>query len=47
MVAAYKAESENEETQEKVRARAMVTTDPGEETTKLGQQIATLMATLT
>ena len=40
MVAAHKAESENEEMQDKVRARAAVTTE-------LGQQIAKLMATLT
>ena len=37
----------NEETQDKVRARATVTTDPGGGMTKLGQQIAKLMATLT
>ena len=47
MVAAQKVKSENEETWEKVRARAAVTTDPGEEMAKLGQQIAKLMATLT
>ena len=47
MVAARKAESENEETQEKVRARAAVTSNPGEGTAELGQQIAKLMAALT
>ena len=47
MVATWKAESKNEETKEKVRARATVTTDPGEGTGELGQQIAKLMATLT
>ena len=47
MVATRKAKSENEETQERVRARAVVTTDPGEGTAKLGQQIAKLMAALT
>ena len=47
MVATQKAESENEETQERVRARAMVTTNFGERTAKLVQQIAKLMAALT
>ena len=37
MVAAQKVESENEETQEKVRARATLTTDPGEGKAELGQ----------
>ena len=46
MVAACKVESENKETQEKVKARAAMTTDPGEGTTELGHQIAKLMATL-
>ena len=35
-----KAESENKETQDKVRARGALTTDSGEETTEMGQQIA-------
>ena len=43
MVAACKAESENE-IWDKVRARAAMTTDPGESTTELGQQIVKLMA---
>ena len=47
MVVTYKAESENEEIWDKVRARAAVTTDSGKGTTELGQQIAKLMATLT
>ena len=47
MVVIHKAESENEEVWDKVRARAAVTTDSGEGTTELGQQIAKLMATLT
>ena len=47
MVAARKAVSENEETQERVRARAMMTTDLGEGMAKLGWQIAKLMAELT
>ena len=46
MVAAHKAESENEEVQEKVRARAAVTINPGEGTTELEHQITKLMATL-
>ena len=46
MVAAGKVESENEETQEKVRARAMVTTNLVEGMAELSQQIAKLMATL-
>ena len=46
MVATQKAESENEEIWEKVRARAMVTTDSGEETAELEQHITKLMATL-
>ena len=46
MVAARKAENENEETQEGVSSRAMLMTDPGEGTAKLGQQIAKLMAAL-
>ena len=47
MVTAWKADSENEGIWDKVRARATVTTDPGEGTAELGQQIAKLMATLT
>ena len=47
MVAAHKAESENEEIWDKVRARAAVVTDSGEGMAELGQQIAKLMATLT
>ena len=39
MVAAHKAESKNEEIQDKVRARATVVTDLGEGMVKLGQQI--------
>ena len=40
MVAVWKPESESEETQERVRARAAVTTDPREGMAELGQQIA-------
>ena len=47
MVTTCKAESENEEIQDKVRARAAVATDPGEGKAELGQQIAKLMAALT
>ena len=47
MVAARKAESENEEIWDKVRARVAVATDSREGTTELGQQIAKLMADLT
>ena len=47
MVATHKAESENEEIQGKVRARAAVATKFKEGTTELGQQIAKLMAALT
>ena len=47
MVAARKVESKNEETQEKVRARATVTSNPGEGMAELSQQIAKLMATMT
>ena len=46
-VAATKAESENEEIWDKVRARVAVATDSREGTTELGQQIAKLMAALT
>ena len=41
MVTAHKAGSKNKEIQDKVRARAMVATDPGEGMAELGQQIAT------
>ena len=47
MVSTHKAESENKEIQDKVRARAVVMTDPGEEMAELGQQIAKLMVCLT
>ena len=47
MVATQKAESKNEEIQDKVRARATVATDSWEGTTELGQEIAKLMAILT
>ena len=46
MVTAHKAESKNEEIQHKVRARATVVTDLGEEVAELGQQIAKLMMAL-
>ena len=47
MVATRKAESENEEANDKVRAKAAMTTDPREGTTEMGHQIAKLMAALT
>ena len=47
MVAACKAESENKEIWDMVRARATVATDSGEVMAELGQQIAKLMAALT
>ena len=47
MVSTRKVESENEETQERVWARGMVTTKLGEGMAELGQQIAKLMAALT
>ena len=47
MVTTCKAESENEEIWDKVRARAMVATDSVEGMAELGQQIAKLMAALT
>ena len=47
MVAVHKAESENEEIQDKVKARAAVATDSGEGMVELGQQIARLMAAKT
>ena len=46
MVATQKAQSENEVTQERVRARAKATNKPREGMSELGQQIAKLMATL-
>ena len=46
MVATRKVESKNEETQERVRGRAVVATDPGEGMAKLGHKIAKLMAAL-
>ena len=47
MVATHKAESENKEACDNVRARAAMTSDCGEGATELGHQIAKLMATLT
>ena len=47
MVATHKAESENEEIWDKVRARAAVRTNSGEGMAELGHQIAKLMAALT
>ena len=47
MIAAHKAESENEEACDKVRARTAMTTEPAEGTMELGYQIAKLMAALT
>ena len=47
MVATRKVESENEETWGKVRARAVVTSNPEEGTAEPSQQIAKLMPTLT
>ena len=46
MVTAYKAESKNEEIWDKLRARSVVATDPGEGTAELGRQKAKLMAAL-
>ena len=46
MVAACKVGSKNEEVQEKLRARAAVTTGLGEDTIELGHQTAKLMSTL-
>ena len=46
MIAAHKAESENEEAHDTVRAGSAMTTEPVEGTTELGNQIAKLMATL-
>ena len=47
MVTTRKVESENEETQENVRARAMVISNLGEGMAELSQQISKLMAALT
>ena len=47
MVATHKVEFEYEKVSDKIRARAAMTTDPGEGTMELGHQITTLMATLT
>ena len=47
VLAAQKAESESEETCERLRARTVVTTKPREVKAKLGQQFTQLMATLT
>ena len=47
MVATWKTESENEETQENVRPRATVATNLGEGMAKVGQQVAKLMVSLT
>ena len=47
MIAAHKAESKNEEAQEKVRVRSAVTIKPIKGTTELGNKIARLMAPLT
>ena len=47
MVPAHKAESENEEAWDKVRARSAVTTKPVDGASELGNQIARLMAALT
>ena len=47
MVTAHKEGSENEEIWDKVRARAVVATDPGEGIAELEYQIAKVMVTLT
>ena len=47
MIAAHKVESKNKEPHNKVGARSTLTTKPVEGTTKLGNQIAKLMAALT
>ena len=47
MITTHKAETENEEIQDKVRARATVATDLGEGMAELEQQVAKLMAALT
>ena len=46
MVTTWKAESKSEETWERVRARSMVTAEPGEGMGELGQQLAKVMAAL-
>ena len=46
MIATCKAESENEEACDKVRARSAMTAEPAEGTTELGHQIAKFMAAL-
>ena len=46
MIATCKADSENEEACDKVKARSAMNTDPVEGTVELRQQIAKLMATL-
>ena len=47
MIAAHKAESENKEAHDNIRARSAMTTEPVKGTTALGNQIAKLMAALT
>ena len=47
MIAAHKAESENEEAHDKVRARPAVTTDTIEGTREVGHHIAKLIIALT
>ena len=47
MIAAHKAESENEEACDKVRATFAMTTDAVEGTMELGNQITKLLAILT
>ena len=47
MATSHKAESKNEEAQDKVQARLAVTTEPVEGASELGNQIARLMAALT
>ena len=47
MITACKAESENEEAHDKVRARSAITTEPVEGTTELANHTARLMAALT
>ena len=47
MVVTWKAESESKETQERVKIRPMVTTEPAERMAELRHQIAMLMGALT
>ena len=47
MITAHKAESENKEAHDKVRARSAMTTEPVKGPTELGNQITKLMAALT